>query len=200
MTGNPRVWNRMLRDLRNPPPFYNVTPNTPQPLAWGKQHEERALALWWDRHPLLDLDNPVCVPYHDETNGLWFRHTVVSPDRVIYDPSAKKAIAGLELKCPWTPGVVRKWIESGARCPDEHVDQCVFGMIVTGLPSWRFVAFDPREEEDFQFFDVPVLVPESYMNKMRDFGTRFLEMLESGNEFEPTAKRARRYKEMFHGY
>jgi hypothetical protein len=194
MSGSYRVWNRLLRDLRDPPPFYNGTsPNTPAPLRWGKEHENRALAIWWDKHPTLDLANPVCVPYRGE-DPLWTRNVVVSPDRVIL--SSEKTVAGLELKCPYTEEQMPRWVAAKS-CPPEHFDQCSFGRLVTGLPLWVFVAYDPRMAEENQFFEVEVPVPPSYLDEMFEKGTRLLTMLESGGEFEPTSRKAASLKEMF---
>ncbi len=194
MSGNYRTWNRMLKELRDPPPFYGVGPNTPAPLKWGKQHEDRALAIWWDRHPTVDLLNPVCVAYRGD-DPLWQRHVVTSPDRVIYDPRAGRVILGLEAKCPYTEGRMAAWITKGG-CPPEHYDQCAFGTLVTGLP-WVFVAYDPRMAEGNEFFEVRVEVPQSYLDEMFEKGTRFLQMLESGGEFQPTTRQAAKLKEMF---
>lgn len=196
MSGSFKVWNRMLRELRAPAPFYGVGPNTPAPLKWGKQHEDRALAIWWDRHPILDLANPVCVAYHDVDDGLWSRNVVVSPDRVVYDPRAGKIVAGLELKCPYNEDKMPAWVRAKA-CPSEHYDQCAFGRLVTSLPLWLFVAYDPRMPESDEFFEVAVDVPDSYLAEMYERGTAFLRMLESGQEFQPTTRKAAYLKEMF---
>lgn len=196
MSGSYRVWNRMLKELRQPPPFYGVGPNTPAPLKWGKTHEDRALAVWWDRHPTLDVFNPVCVAYHDANNPLWSRHVVVSPDRVVFDPRENKVVAGLELKCPYTEDKMPRWV-MGKTCPAEHYDQCAFGRLVTNLPLWLFVAYDPRMAEGNEFFEVRVEVPDSYLAEMYEKGTRFLQMLDSGGEFEPTTRQAAKLKEMF---
>jgi hypothetical protein len=195
MSGSFRVWNALLKELREPPPFYGVGPNTPAPLKWGKGHEDRALAIWWDKHPTLDLENPVCLNYHGD-DPLWARHVVVSPDRTIYDPAREVTIAGLELKCPYEEGKLARWAAAKA-CPAEHFDQCAFGRLVTGLPRWFFVAYDPRLAEEDQFFEVEVLVPQSYLDAMFEKGTTFLRMLESGGEFEPTSRNAAKLKEMF---
>lgn len=196
MSGSFKVWNRMLRELRDPPPFYGVGPNTPAPLKWGKEHEDRALAIWWDRHPTLDLANPVCVAYHDTEDLLWSRHVVVSPDRVVYDPRQARVVSGVELKCPHDASKLQRWRVAGG-CPPEHFDQCAFGRLVTNLPLWIFVAYDPRLTENDEFFEVEVPVPDSYLAEMYDKGTRFLQMLESGGEFEPTSRNASKMKEMF---
>jgi hypothetical protein len=186
----------MLKALREPRPFFGVGPNTPAPLRWGKEHEDRALAIWWERHALLDLANPVCVAYHNVEDPLWSRHAVVSPDRVVYDPREAKIVAGLELKAPFTEEKMPQWV-LGKQCPAEHFDQCAFGRLVTNLPLWIFVAYDPRMAEGNEFFEVPVIVPESYLAEMYEKGTQFLRMLESGQEFEPTTRQAAKLKEMF---
>jgi hypothetical protein len=196
MSGSYVVWNRLLKELRAPPPFYGVGPNTPAPLRWGKEHEDRALAIWWDRHALLDVLNPVCMAYHDPANALWSKYVVVSPDRVAYDPRARQVVAGIELKCPFTEGKMAKWSLAKA-CPAEHFDQCAFGRLVTNLPLWLFVAYDPRMAEGNEFFEVQVAVPDSYLAEMYEKGTRFLQMLESGGEFQPTTRKASKLKEMF---
>lgn len=196
MSGSYRAWNTLLKELRNPSPFYGgMSPNTPAPLRWGKSHEDRALAIWWDRHALLDLVNPVCVAYRDPENGLWSRNAVTSPDRMVYDPRERRVIRGLELKCPYTEDKFPAWVRNKS-CPAEHFDQCAFGQLVTGL-EWIFVAYDPRMSEGNEFFEVPVVVPDSYLAEMYDKGTRFLQMLESGSEFEPTTRQAAKLKEMF---
>lgn len=199
MSGSYRQWNSLLKELRKPPPFYGVSARTPAPLAWGTNHEEQALAIWWDRHPRLDLVNPVCVAYHDPEDVLWSRHVVVSPDRMIYDPKPARVIGGLELKCPFLEGKLAAWRAQGV-CPPEHFDQCAWGQLVTNIKQWRFVAFDPRLEEPEDFFEVEVAVPDGYLAKMYEQGTVFLRMLESGAEFEPTVRSAKRMKEMFGGH
>lgn len=196
MSGSYRAWNTLLRELRSPPPFYGVSERTPAPLRWGKDHEDRALAIWWDRHPTLDLANPVCVAYHDTEDALWSRHVVVSPDRVVYDPREGRIIAGVELKCPYTEGKMLEWSRTKG-CPPEHFDQCAFGRLVTNLPRWLFLAYDPRMPEHDEFFETEVAIPESYLAEMYEKGTRFLQMLESGGEFEPTTRKASKLKEMF---
>jgi hypothetical protein len=199
MTGSYKVWNRLLRDMRTPPPFYNVSQRTPAPLRWGKEHEDQACAIWWDKHPALDLANPVCVAYHDTTNTLWARNVVVSPDRMIYDPAAGKWVSGFELKCPFLQENHEQWRNARA-CPEEHYDQCAFGQLVTNIHKWVFCSFDPRQPNpDDQFFEVQVPVQQSYLDKMYELGTRFLEMFESGNTFQPTSRTAKRFKEMFGG-
>jgi len=194
MSGSFRTWNRMLKALREPHPFFGVGPNTPAPLRWGKEHEDRALAIWWDKHPALDLMNPVCVAYRGE-DPVWQRNVVTSPDRVIYDPLKGSVTHGLEAKCPYNPNTMPKWVMSGG-CPPEHYDQCAFGSLVTGIP-WVFVAYDPRMAEENELFEVEVLVPQSYLDEMFEKGTRFLLMLEGGGEFQPTSRQAAKLKEMF---
>jgi hypothetical protein len=195
MSGSFRAWNALLRELRSPRPFYGVGPNTPAPLAWGKRHEDRALAIWWDKHPMLDLENPVCVDYHDVDDPLWSKHVVTSPDRMVYDPRLRRVVRGLELKVPYTEDKMAGWVRSKA-CPAEHFDQCAWGQLVTGLP-WVFVAYDPRMAEENQFFEVDVIVPQSYLDDMYAKGTQLLRMLESGGEFVPTTRKAANLKEMF---
>jgi hypothetical protein len=198
MSGSYRTWNTLLKELRDPKPFYDGTsPATPAPLRWGKETEPRACAVWWERHPNLELDNPVCVAYHDQGDPLWARHVVVSPDRLIYDPPAKRHIAGLEVKCPHTPTKLDGWRRAG-HLPREYVPQCAFGRLVTGLSRWLFLGYDPREPEPEDFWEVELELPPDYLPRMYEYGTAVLLKLESGGEFEPSNPTASRYKEMFH--
>lgn len=197
MSGSYRVWNRLLRDMRNPRPFYGVGPNTPAPLRWGQENEAQACAVWWDRHPELDLDNPVILNYHDESNGIWHRNTAVSPDRMIVDPISKKWVSGFELKCPYLQEKHFAWIQGGV-CPGEHYPQCAWGMLMTGLREWVFCSFDPRlGDPTDQLFEVTVVADQAYLDDMYEKGTRLLEQYELGEDFSPPQASAKAFKEMF---
>lgn len=199
MSGSFKQWNRLLKDLRSPQPFYGLSANTPAPLAHGLRNEPKALGIWWERHPALDLLNPGCVPYHDSNDPLWWRNAVVSPDRLVFDPAVNRIIAGIECKAPYNETQFPRWLDLG-RCPDEHYAQCAFGQLITGLPSWRFIAYDPRWPEGSEFLEYEVAAPPDYLERMYELGTQLLRMYESGGEFEPTSRTAGNLKEMFHGH
>jgi hypothetical protein len=198
LSGNYKTWNTLLDEIRSPPPFYDVGPNTPPALAWGKDHEAQACAKFWESHPHFELHNPVFMRYHDAGNALRARWLGVSPDRMVSHITTDEVFAGLEAKCPFDQKKFFDWLASPYRVPEEHVPQCLFGALVTGKRWWYFTAFDPREDEHFYCaLDIESLGYRALFRDLNEKTDRFLEVLDAGERFKPIDGTAKQFEEMF---
>lgn len=181
-----KSWNTLLRDIRNPRPFFDLGPNTPAPLAWGTTHEPRAAAVFWDRHPEFDVHDPRFVRYHDPDHPLLYPYAGDSPDRMISLAGSAEWIAPLELKCPYQQEIHWGYLKA-RKIPAEYKAQCYWHMMVTGLPQVYFASYDPRmTDPDHQYFEILVRQDEdsAYAAAMLDRAVAFLEVLDSGDVFE----------------
>jgi hypothetical protein len=191
MTGSLSVWNALLDEIRNPAPFYDLGPNTPEPLAWGLTHEEQAIATFWDRYASYTIHNPRFLRYHDPADELRYKHLGDSPDRMLSTwtweaGDTGRYVATLEAKCPFVQEVHWRWLQEGV-VPAEHKAQCFFHMLVTGTPECWFISFDPRMETDeYRLFAKSIRQSDDlpYALDMARKVDRFLEVLDTGDRFE----------------
>lgn len=191
MTGTLSVWNTLLREIRNPEPFYDVGPNTPEPLRWGQMHEEQAIATFWDRYPEYAIHNPRFLRYHDPLDELRYRWLGDSPDRMLSGWHAAGTARGvwvgaLEAKCPYVQSVHWQWLEAD-EIPAEHRAQCHFHMLVSGVSECWFISFDPRmESDDYRLFAKHLRQSDdaAFARELSAKVDRFLEVLDTGDEFD----------------
>lgn len=124
------------------------TPSKPEfssaATDWGNEYEAEAA----DRFAEL-YDCKV-------SNGYLFTmpdtHIGGTPDRLILDDVFKTAIAaGVEIKCPFNPGVHARNLITQAIPPD-YYEQCLGYMWLTGANYWWFVSYDPRGRSETQLF------------------------------------------------
>lgn len=200
MTGGPKVWNSIAREMRDPPPFYSLddAPNMPEPLRWGQEHEPQAAAMFWDRHPEYDMVDPKFLPYEGDDSSLFRQYLGYSPDRMLHRGGV--CVAGLETKCPWQ-GEVHVETVRAAVLPDWARWQVYHGLLVTGLTQWWFVSWDPRAtDREWRYFELLVIPDARLLQRVRQRVTEFLEGYTAGIDF--TEKRsgadlAARYSKMF---
>lgn len=187
LNGDAATLERMRRVIQEDK-FYDVGPNTPAPLAWGKEHEKKVQAMFDMRHPELELGDPEkykFLPYWDLEHPLFAPHLGVSPDRVLVDSALPLplVIGGLETKAPYVAEKHQAYRHAGV-CPPEYVPQCQFSMFVTNTPWWWFASGDPRETSDeYRYFEVRVERDLVYHEHIRARCTYFLERFLNGESF-----------------
>jgi hypothetical protein len=197
MTGGYRAWNSIAREMREPRPFYGVedSPNMPAALAWGQNNEDTAIALFWERHPEYDVENPRFVAYTGDGAQLWRDYLAVSPDRVLAVDG--KPVSGVEIKCPFNGEIHVKTVRAGV-VPDTCIWQVYHEMLVLEVDHWWFTSFDPRATDpEWQYFELEVRRNADRMDRMTATINRFLETFVTGEKFEPETRTAKRYAEMF---
>lgn len=195
-----QTWNTIAEDLRNPRPFYDPddTPNMPEQLRWGHEHEHEAAGQFWMRHPEFDVHNPRFLHWHDPTQANMVRHYCVSPDRMLTLPGHDTSwIAGLEIKCPFDAGVHAEVIRNKA-VPDWCIWQIYHGMFVSGLTRWFFVCYDPRPRlEAARYFELEVPYEPQRMTRLISTLSEFLDGYTSGETFRPLSYTAADFDRMF---
>lgn len=199
MHGSLTTWNRMLRDIRSPAPFYDVGPNTPEPLAWGTMHEDQAIANFWEAHPEFVISNPRFCRYHNQADGLRYKHLGDSPDRMLSRHGQESYCAAVEAKCPYVQEIHWRWAQAGV-LPDEHKAQCYFHMLVSGVSECWFLSFDPRmESEQWRLFAFHARQSDdpAFTERMERNVDRFLEVLDTGDEFEILPTTATNIRSLF---
>lgn len=199
MTSSRTAWNTIARDLREPKPFYSLddTPNMPESLAWGQQHERQAIAHFWELHPEYDVHHPTFLHWHDPTQLLHVRHYGVSPDRMLSNTGFDTYVAGLEAKCPYDPAVHAANIRIRG-VPGWCYWQIYHGMYVTGLREWWFVSFDPRPEHpEARYCECRVLADQAVLDKLARTLDDFLHGYTTGEPFRPKAAGAKDFAEWF---
>lgn len=108
-------------------------------MQWGVEQEQYARAAYEvSKGLIVDQTGFVVHPTMHFAGG--------SPDGLIGDDG------GVEIKCPEITTHI-KWMLAG-QVPEEHREQMVFYMAITGRKWWDFVSFDPRLPEKFQVFCV----------------------------------------------
>lgn len=188
LMGSIKARNRVLDLIRNPRPFYDVGPNTPEPLAWGSRYEAQCLATFWDRHPEFVVEDPRFLRYHDPSDSLLYRYLGDSPDRMIRLAGSRREegyIAAVEAKCPYQQEIHYRYLGRGT-VPDEYKPQCFFHMMVTGTDRCAFLSFDPRmENPESRYVEIWVSVTDdrSYYEEMVRRTNELLEILDMGEVF-----------------
>lgn len=199
MTSSRSAWNTIARDLRNPRPFYSVedTPNMPEALAWGQTHEKQATAEFWERHPEYDVWDPKFIYWHDPTDIVRVRHFGYSPDRLLSRTWTDTPIGGLETKCPFDQAVHMAVVRGGC-VPEWARWQVYHGMLVSDLPEWWFVSFDPRvQDPDWRYFECRVIPHPRDMERLRSTLDEFLHGFTMGERFAPLDPTAADLDRMF---
>lgn len=182
--GGANVLERLRRDIQENK-FYDVGPNTPLPLKWGKSYERQAQALFWEKHPELEVEDRAFVPYWDQSHALFGKGLGVSPDKIIVD-DAGNIIGGLETKSPYVAGIHQGYIKAGV-CPKEYIPQVQLSIFNCNTPDWWFASFDPRETSDhYRYFEVLVKRDDAMQELIQKRCTYFLERYISGEPFATT--------------
>lgn len=81
-----------------------------------------------------------------------------SPDAII------PGMGGYEAKSPYSEAIHVRTLLDGM--PSDHKDQVQGGMLVTGLPTWFFVSFDPRQHPDDQLHIQVIQRDDDYINRI----------------------------------
>lgn len=197
MTGGPRVWNSVAKEMRNPPRFWSLedAPNMPPPLAWGQTHEPQAAAMFWDRHPEYEVRDPKFLRYHDKTPELFARHLGYSPDRVLVRKG--RLVGLLETKCPYDGEIHVATIQAGI-LPEWCRWQVYGGLLVSGFGEAWFVCWDPRAQDpDWRYFELRIVPDPALLERTRTTCLRFLEGFTAGVTFQHEGRLAARYEQMF---
>lgn len=107
-----------------------------KPLAWGKQYEDDARALFEFSSCVGVIESPIL--FRDET-----LRTACSPDGLCSNGF------GLELKCPFTSRDFMKFRLGGFDAiKAAYMAQVQFSMWVTGKEAWFFANYDPRMKRE----------------------------------------------------
>ena len=195
-TGNYRAWNSMAEKIRTakPAPIRSRRPSGVKPLDWGHQHEDRACSLFWLQHAEYDMFDEHWRYWHDPRNKVMYELCGTSPDRTLYQ--RLEMVSGVEAKCPWDQDIFRRYWSEGV-LPEEYRPQVAWHMVVTDLPDWWFVSFDPRATESRQYFELRCERDYAYEAELMDRVTRFIEGYIAGEEFKPKQPTGRTYEELF---
>ncbi|END3604081.1 YqaJ viral recombinase family protein, partial [Escherichia coli] len=105
-------------------------------LAWGKQYEDDARALFEFIADVTVAETPII--FRDES-----MRTACSPDGLCSDGN------GLELKCPFTSRDFMKFRLGGFNAiKPAYMAQVQFSMWVTDKDAWYFANYDPRMKRE----------------------------------------------------
>ncbi|EOW6646195.1 lambda exonuclease family protein [Cronobacter muytjensii] len=134
-------------------------------LAWGKQYEDDARALFEFTVGVQVTESPII--YKDET-----MRTACSPDGLCSDGR------GLELKCPFTSRDFMKFRLGGFEAiKSAYMAQVQFSMWVTGKDAWYFSNYDPRMRRE-GLHHVVVERDEKYMEDFTEAVPEFIEKMD----------------------
>ncbi|ELY4332869.1 YqaJ viral recombinase family protein [Cronobacter dublinensis] len=134
-------------------------------LAWGKQYEDDARALFEFTVGVQVAESPII--YKDET-----MRTACSPDGLCSDGR------GLELKCPFTSRDFMKFRLGGFEAiKSAYMAQVQFSMWVTGKDAWYFSNYDPRMRRE-GLHHVVVERDEKYMEDFTEAVPEFIEKMD----------------------
>lgn len=119
-------------------------------MAWGTDLEAHAREAYEIESGNIVTESSFLLhPVHDFIGA--------SPDGLCPD-------RGLEMKCPHEESVhVQTWIEG---MPEDHVPQVQGNMLVTGLPRWDFVSYDPRQAEPWRLYIQTIERDEAYIKTL----------------------------------
>lgn len=114
----------------------NVVEVNARPLAWGKEYEASARALFEFTTDVKVADVPIL--FKDET-----LRCACSPDGMCSDGK------GLELKSPYTSAVFMKFRLGGFDAiKSEYMAQIQYSLWVSGKDAWYFANYDPRMKRE----------------------------------------------------
>lgn len=135
-------------------------------LAWGKQYEDDARALFEFMTGVEVTSTPII--YRDDS-----LRTACSPDGLCSNGF------GLELKCPFTSRDFMKFRLGGFDAiKSAYMAQVQFSMWCTGKNAWFFSNYDPRMKREGLHF----VVVERDQNYMDDFDEMVPEFIEKMDE------------------
>ena len=139
---------------------------------WGNKNEDIALA----RYGLLTNNYTAKTGLIESDCG----RMGYSPDELIthdellcIDNETIHLVKGsVEVKCPYDSAKHFRWICEN-KVPDEHYDQCMFGIMVADLDFCDFVSFDPTANEK-KLFIKRLYRDDKYIAYMEDKISNFL--------------------------
>lgn len=196
MTGSYKAWNTLAKEMREavPAPMYSGKATGVPALDWGHQHEDQACELFWLRHPEYEMEDERWLYWHDPRNAVFYELCGTSPDRTLFQRAQR--VSGLEAKCPYDEEIYRRYrLED--RCPPEYRPQICWHMIVSDLPHWYFVAFNPREREDFRYVECKIYRDYIYEGELMERVNRFIGGYLAGETFKPAAPTAADFEALF---
>jgi len=163
-------------------------------LDWGHNTEDQACEQFWLRHPEYEMENEHWLYWHDLRATVLWEMCGTSPDRTLYQLAQR--VSGVEAKCPYDPDIYRRYrLED--RCPPEYLPQITWHMLVSDLPYWWFVSFDPRESVSLQYVDRRIERDNAYECELMGRVNRFIGGYLAGEVFKPRQHSAASFKELF---
>ncbi|HAV9969924.1 TPA: exonuclease [Escherichia coli] len=134
-------------------------------LAWGKQYENDARALFEFTSGVNVTESPII--YRDES-----MRTACSPDGLCSDGN------GLELKCPFTSRDFMKFRLGGFEAiKSAYMAQVQYSMWVTRKDAWYFANYDPRMKREGLHY-VVIEQDEKYMASFDEMVPEFIEKMD----------------------
>lgn len=195
-TGNYRAWNTLAHKIRTakPAPIHSRRDSGVASLDWGHNNEDQCCERFWLRHPEYEVEDENWLYWHDPAARVFYELCGTSPDRTLYQRGQR--VSGIEAKCPYDQDIYTRYRLEDC-CPPEYMPQIHWHMIVSNLPYWWFVSFDPREREDFQYVERRIERDPVYENELMDRVNRFIGGYLAGETFKPSQHTAETFKELF---
>ncbi|WKL60394.1 YqaJ viral recombinase family protein [Klebsiella variicola] len=138
-------------------------------LAWGKQYEDDARALFKFTSCVDVIESPIL--FRDET-----LRTACSPDGLCSNGF------GLELKCPFTSRDFMKFRLGGFDAiKAAYMAQVQYSMWVTGKEAWFFANYDPRMKREGLHY-VIVEREKKYMDEFDEQVPEFISKMDEALE------------------
>ncbi|MEB5816668.1 lambda exonuclease family protein [Klebsiella quasipneumoniae] len=138
-------------------------------LAWGKQYEDDARALFEFTSCVDVIESPIL--FRDET-----LRTACSPDGLCSNGF------GLELKCPFTSRDFMKFRLGGFDAiKAAYMAQVQYSMWVTGKEAWFFANYDPRMKREGLHY-VIVEREKKYMDEFDEQVPEFISKMDEALE------------------
>lgn len=177
MHGGADAWNSLALDLmRDSKPISDVpSPKMPAPLRWGLEQEPYAIARFWEAHPQWTIEEKAWLYFYDEASPL-YPHVGSTPDVACFH--ADQLVTGVEVKCPWSQERFAQKLRD--RLPPGDKAQVQWHMWMSGVASWYYVLFDPRDDAYHEF-----VWPrdDAYIDVMATRAQRFLDSFLEGKPF-----------------